>query len=144
MLRTAECGQHPTNAVPDLTPAAGIKLNERPLLLCVFQRIALHDAGIACHGEAARRPKVGLFHSATLSSYEAAGGIVGDGSMCTAIDPAETRISKSADTKFWNPWTVILPRRSITGRLVRGRVWRRLNGRRWQYKQFIEYDENGE
>jgi hypothetical protein len=64
--------------------------------------------------------------------------------MCTAIDPTETRISKSAGTEFWHPWTVIFPRRSITGRLVRGRVWRRLNGRRWQYKQFIEYNENGE
>lgn len=75
MRRTAECGQHSTHPVPDLTSAADIKLNERTLLLHVFQRIALHNAGIVRHGEAARRLKVGLLHSANLSSYEAASGI---------------------------------------------------------------------
>jgi hypothetical protein len=30
-----------------------------------------------------------------------------------------------------------MPRRSITGRLVRGQVWRRYDGRRWQYKKFV-------
>lgn len=64
--------------------------------------------------------------------------------MFTAINPAETRRSKPAGSESWHLWTVIVPRRSITGRPVRGRVWRRLNGRCWQYKQFIEYDENGE
>ncbi len=39
----------------------------------------------------------------------------------------------------WHLWTVILPRRSITGRLVHGTVWRRHDGRRWIYKKFIEY-----
>jgi hypothetical protein len=37
-------------------------------------------------------------------------------------------------------WTVFFPRRSITGKLVRGRVWRRHDGRRWIYKRFVEYD----
>ena len=37
----------------------------------------------------------------------------------------------------WHPWTVIIPRRTITGRLVRGLVWRRHNGRHWQYKKFV-------
>jgi hypothetical protein len=41
-------------------------------------------------------------------------------------------------------WTVIIPRRSITGRLVRGRVWRRHDGRRWQYKQFVEREKGRE
>jgi hypothetical protein len=27
---------------------------------------------------------------------------------------------------------------------VHGRVWRRHDGRRWQYKKFIEYDQDGE
>jgi hypothetical protein len=35
---------------------------------------------------------------------------------------------------------VFFPRRSITGKLVRGRVWRRHDGRRWIYKRFVEYD----
>jgi len=30
-----------------------------------------------------------------------------------------------------------MPRRSITGRLVRGQVWRRHDGRRWLYKKFV-------
>jgi hypothetical protein len=42
----------------------------------------------------------------------------------------------------WHLWNVVMPRRSITGRLVRGRVWRRHDGRRWIYKQFIEYAQD--
>lgn len=64
--------------------------------------------------------------------------------MLTTMNPVETRSSKPAGAQTWHLWTVIIPRRSITGRLVRGRVWRRRDGRRWQYKQFIEYDENTE
>jgi len=37
---------------------------------------------------------------------------------------------------FWHIWTVIVPRRSITGRLVHGKVWRRYDGHRWIYKKF--------
>jgi hypothetical protein len=37
----------------------------------------------------------------------------------------------------WHLCTVIIPRRTITGRLVRGLVWRRHNGRHWLYKKFI-------
>ena len=37
-------------------------------------------------------------------------------------------------------WTVIVPRRSITGRLlIAAMVWRRHDGRRWIYKKFVEY-----
>jgi hypothetical protein len=42
--------------------------------------------------------------------------------------------------EVWHIWTVIIPRRSITGRLVRGKVWRRSDGRRWIYKKFVEFD----
>jgi hypothetical protein len=68
----------------------------------------------------------------------------GNGFMFSTINPAPTRHSKPAAAEIWHLWTVIIPRRSITGRLVRGRVWRRRDGRRWQYKQFIEYDEDRE
>jgi hypothetical protein len=44
----------------------------------------------------------------------------------------------------WNLWTVIIPRRSIAGRLVWGMVWRRSDGRRWIYKQFVEYSDDGD
>jgi hypothetical protein len=43
-----------------------------------------------------------------------------------------------ADT--WHLWTVMVPRRSITGRLLWGKVWRRHDGRRWIYKKFVEYE----
>jgi hypothetical protein len=38
----------------------------------------------------------------------------------------------------WHLWRVVIPRRTITGRLVRGQVWRRHDGRHWLYKKFIE------
>jgi hypothetical protein len=47
--------------------------------------------------------------------------------------------SKPAWMQAWHLWTVFLPRRSITGRLVFGQVWRRHDGRHWQYKSFIEF-----
>ena len=50
--------------------------------------------------------------------------------------------AKPAGAEFWHLWTVRVPRRSITGKLVWGRVWRRHDGRRWLYKCFIEFDES--
>jgi hypothetical protein len=40
---------------------------------------------------------------------------------------------------MWHLWHVTIPRRSIAGKLLRGKVWRRHDGRRWIYKKFIEY-----
>src|SRR6266849_6109263 len=37
--------------------------------------------------------------------------------------------SPRAWAEAWHLWTVIVPRRSITGRLVSGKVWRRYSGR---------------
>ncbi len=37
----------------------------------------------------------------------------------------------------WHPWHVVIPRRTITGRLAWGTVWRRRDRRRWIYKQCI-------
>jgi hypothetical protein len=44
----------------------------------------------------------------------------------------------------WHLWRVIMPRRSITGRLVWGMVWRRNRGGRWVYKKFVEYSDDGD
>jgi hypothetical protein len=44
---------------------------------------------------------------------------------------------RPATTRAWHLRTVIIPRRTITGRLVRGQVWRRHDGRHWLYKKFI-------
>jgi hypothetical protein len=41
--------------------------------------------------------------------------------------------------EVWHLWHVVFPRRSISGHLVRGQVWRRHDGRRWIYKKFTEY-----
>jgi hypothetical protein len=49
--------------------------------------------------------------------------------------------TKPAGAEFWHIWTVRVPRRSIAGRLVWGRVWRRHNGRHWVYKRLIEFDD---
>jgi hypothetical protein len=48
---------------------------------------------------------------------------------------------RAAWAEVWHLWTVIIPRRSITGRLVYGRVWRRHDGRHWIYKKFAKYEK---
>jgi hypothetical protein len=40
--------------------------------------------------------------------------------------------------EVWHLRKIVIPRRSITGKLLTGQVWRRHNGRRWIYKKFIE------
>jgi hypothetical protein len=53
-------------------------------------------------------------------------------------------VSRPSWTEVWHLWMVIVPRRSITGRLLYGKVWRRHDGRRWIYKKFVEYNDCGE
>jgi hypothetical protein len=45
-------------------------------------------------------------------------------------------IQHPSEASTWHLRTVIIPRRTITGRLVRGLVWRRHDGRHWLYKKF--------
>ena len=45
----------------------------------------------------------------------------------------------NGQTSGWHLWTVIIPRRSISGKLVSGQVWRRRHGAKWAYKKFVEY-----
>jgi hypothetical protein len=42
---------------------------------------------------------------------------------------------------LWHIWTLIIPRRSIDGSRIWGRVWRRHDGRRWIYKRISTTDE---
>jgi hypothetical protein len=51
----------------------------------------------------------------------------------------ESPRSRPAWVGVWHLWTIVIPRRSIAGRLVYGKVWRRHDGRRWTYKKFVEY-----
>ena len=46
--------------------------------------------------------------------------------------------SKPAWAQAWHLRRVIIPRRTITGRLVFGKVWRRHDGRHWLYKAVIK------
>src|SRR6476619_5340353 len=57
----------------------------------------------------------------------------------TAYEQSNGRVATSAQTSGWHLWTVIIPRRSISGKLVSGRVWRRRHGAKWAYKKFVEY-----
>jgi hypothetical protein len=41
--------------------------------------------------------------------------------------------AQPAGAEFWHVWTVRVPRRSISRKLVWGRVWRRHDGYRWLY-----------
>lgn len=41
--------------------------------------------------------------------------------------------------EVWHLWSVLIPRRSITGRLVRGTVLRRRDDGRWIYRKYIEH-----
>jgi hypothetical protein len=60
------------------------------------------------------------------------------------IDQSVGSRSGPARADAWHLWTVIIPRRSISGRLVWGTVWRRSSGRSWAYKKFVEYLDNGD
>ena len=46
--------------------------------------------------------------------------------------------SRPAWAMVWHVWRVIIPRRSITGRLVHGQLLRRHDGRRWIYKKLVQ------
>ena len=50
--------------------------------------------------------------------------------------------SRSSWAEIWHLWAVLMPRRSINGQLVVGKVWRRHDGRQWIYKKFTEYSED--
>ncbi len=47
---------------------------------------------------------------------------------------------QSSWSEIWHLWTVIVPRRSINGQFIVGKVWRRHDGRDWIYKKFTEFD----
>ena len=41
----------------------------------------------------------------------------------------------------WHLWRVVIPRRTITGKLVWGQVWRRRERGHWIYKKVVEYTD---
>ena len=65
------------------------------------------------------------------------GGSIATEAAMVAISFALGLRQHPATETAWHLCTVIIPRRTITGRLVCGQVWRRHDGRRWLYKKFI-------
>jgi hypothetical protein len=127
-------------AVPELTRCANIKLNNgvslqrRPERLVISRRTIFPPKVVRAHRQSrqANMPPLGGFvlkvAMMLIESRE--------------IDPGSSlQEPKAAWAGVWHLWTVILPRRSITGRLVFGKVWRRHDGRRWIYKKFIQRAE---
>ena len=125
-------------AVPELTRSVDIKLNNgvslqrRPERRVISYRTIFPQRSSGPTGKAVRRicPRLAaLFLRSRVMLIES-----------REIDPGSSlQEPKAAWAGVWHLWTVILPRRSITGRLVFGMVWRRHDGRRWIYKKFTEY-----
>jgi hypothetical protein len=64
--------------------------------------------------------------------------------MAKSGDIAQLVGSRSGPARVdaWHLWTVIISRRSISRRLVWG--MRRRSGRRWAYKKFVDYSNDGD
>jgi hypothetical protein len=92
------------------------------------------------------RPKVAILlptvagHSFKKSAWsiEPRGGHTMASISFTAINVRVLGLNqRSSRATTWHLCSVIVPRRTITGRLVRGKVWRRHDGRHWLYKKFV-------
>jgi hypothetical protein len=44
-------------------------------------------------------------------------------------------------SRLWHVWSLLIPRTSIDGTLVWGRVWRRYDGRKWIYKRLADLED---
>ena len=142
----------PPSVVPALTSNRSINLNKRISLLSTAEPIACSRRTLPCpvqHGEVAGRghtPPVLARRLRYLHRCPMRPAAKHELSGLASHDDHEQSSSvvefKACRAEFWHLWTVIIPRRSITGRLVRGRVWRRHDGRRWQYKKFVEYGQD--
>jgi hypothetical protein len=126
----------PPRGSPELTRSDDIQLNERVLLRRRAENIRSHS----------RRIPPGRWQSPQVS-YSA-------WRLCLISPQCHTMIADSHDidqscslqsapawVEAWHVWTFIIPRRSITGRLVYGRIWRRRDRRHWIHKKLVEYDE---
>jgi hypothetical protein len=65
----------------------------------------------------------------------------GDQPMFSSLKTPEDLSLKPAGAEYWHLWSVVVPRLSIAGGFVWGRVWRRHDGRRWQYRAITEYED---
>ena len=117
-------------AVPELTGTLDIKLNTQVSLWPAFAAISSRT-GYCPDSSHSRRA---ITSRRATFSFERSIMAVGSDDHKLLVPPSR------AWRDVWHLWTVIIPRRSIAGRLVFGKVWRRHDGRRWVYKKFTEYN----
>ena len=60
--------------------------------------------------------------------------------IASTLDIFRVRATKQRPPyeEVWHLWSVLIPRRTITGRLVWGMVLRRRDDGRWIYRKYIE------
>ena len=57
----------------------------------------------------------------------------------SSYSSAQTQMADPSGFTVWHRWTLIAPRRSIAGRIVWGKVWRRWDGQMWLYKTDLDW-----
>jgi hypothetical protein len=65
--------------------------------------------------------------------------LVSNNDVVRMLRPKQLRHGEAWEV--WHVWTVTIPRRSITGRLLWGTVLRRRDDGRWIYKKYVEPTE---
>jgi len=135
------------NAVPDFTPIAGINLNEGFPLPSTTPPIGFMPPDVTLSGAVTKSSGARLVPTVArrlVSTHDvvAASETAWRQPMFSALDPFEERSPQPAGAEFWHLWTVIIPRLSITGGFVCGRVWRPHDGRRWKYRAITEYEDD--
>jgi len=122
-------------ALAELTRNADIKLNDRVSLRARQNDCVVIVSDIALRPDISGKSRQAIILRLATLFHQVAHMMTDSHD----IDHLIPRRSMPAWAEVWHLWTVIFPRRSITGRLLYGKVWRRHDGRRWIYKRFVEY-----
>jgi hypothetical protein len=124
------CGRFfAVDLVPDLTSTFDINLNQQISLRRCAAALRWKPPDIAIRPGPAWRRSSG--DHIPLGGFVFRNGLAMNIRLSKPLDDEHT--AKPAGAEYWHIWTVRIPRRSIAGRLVWGRVWRRHDGYRWVY-----------
>lgn len=118
--------------------AAAIQINKRVLLRGRAQAVVLSHR-ILSHPDPPRLSRWSSYSGWRLSFFPRPNMTIDKQNHARFFGFAQL----PAWSKVWHLWKVLIPRRSITGRLVHGTVWRRHDGRHWIYKKFTDVDGFG-
>lgn len=118
--------------VPDLTRSARINLNKRLLLQLSANPFYGGDVG-HCRSSETSVAKVRRAITYSARRLRLWGGPHQMKAAWQRRPFNDQHSAKPAGAEFWHLWTVRIPRRSITGEFVWGRVLRCHDGRRWVY-----------